>query len=146
MCTKPVLFGTPKTTTPQMDLLVLPSYREGLPFTPLEAASMGLPVVATRIAGCVDAVDDGITGTLVPAHDAVALTDAIQAYLANPSLRRKHGQAGRERMLRDFRCETVWEATCSEYTRLLQTKGLPLPKPTSTVDECGEHSLQVEGG
>ena len=67
-----------------MDIVVLPSYREGLPLVPLEAAAMALPVVATRIPGCVDAVVDGQTGTLVPPHDAWALAQAIQRYLEDP--------------------------------------------------------------
>ena len=64
-----------------MDLLALPTYREGFPVTVMEAASMGLPVVATRVPGCVDAVQDGVTGTLVPARDAEALADALERYL-----------------------------------------------------------------
>ena len=53
-----------------MDLVVLPTYREGFPVVPLEAAAMALPVVATRIPGCVDAIEDGVTGTLVEARNA----------------------------------------------------------------------------
>ena len=60
-----------------MDLLVLPSYREGLGYALIEAGAMMLPVVATRIPGCVDAVEDGTTGSLVPPRDATALTGAI---------------------------------------------------------------------
>jgi glycosyltransferase involved in cell wall biosynthesis len=119
--------------TPQlyaaMDVLVLPTYREGFPVVPLEAAAMQLPIVATRIPGCIDAVQDGITGTLVPARNAEALVEAIRAYLNNPELRLQHGQAGRDRVLRDFRQEAIWEALYQEYVRLLQTKGLSIPQP-----------------
>ncbi|NND04623.1 MAG: glycosyltransferase family 4 protein, partial [Acidimicrobiia bacterium] len=59
-----------------MVLLVLPSYREGLPNALLEAAAMELPVVATQVMGCVDAVDDGVTGTLVPARAPERLAGA----------------------------------------------------------------------
>ena len=110
-----------------MDVVALPSYREGLPTIPLEAAAMGLPVVATRIPGCVDAVVDGVTGTLVPPREAGALAEASRNYLANPDLRQRHGSAGRERVLRDFRPEAIWEALCREYARLLRDKGLPIP-------------------
>jgi len=61
-----------------LDLLVLPTYREGFGTSLLEAAAMGLPVIATRIPGCVDAVREGETGLLVPARDAGALTAAIR--------------------------------------------------------------------
>jgi glycosyltransferase involved in cell wall biosynthesis len=112
--------------TPQlyaaMDVLVLPTYREGFPVVPLEAAAMQLPIVATRIPGCIDAVQDGVTGTLVPPRNAEALVEAIRAYLQNPELRVQHGQAGRDRVLRDFRQEAIWEALYQEYIRLLQEK------------------------
>jgi glycosyltransferase involved in cell wall biosynthesis len=91
-----------------MDLVVLPTYREGFPVTLLEAAAMALPVVATRVTGCVNAVIDGVTGTLVPARDAITLADAILRYLHDPVLRREHGEAGRERVIRDFQQEALW--------------------------------------
>ena len=111
-----------------MDIVVLPSYREGLPLVPLEAAAMALPVVATRIPGCVDAVVDGQTGTLVPPRNAWAVAQAIHRYLEDPALRRRHGLAGRERVVRDFRQEVMWEAIYQEYVRLLREKGLQLPE------------------
>ena len=114
---------------PLFDLVVLPTYREGLPNVPLEAAAMSKAVVATNIPGCTDAVEDGVTGTLVPVRDADALADAIQMYLDDPDLRRQHGKAGRERVLSDFRQEVIWESTYKEYRRLLVEKGLPVPDP-----------------
>jgi len=110
-----------------MDVLALPSYREGFGAVLLEAAAMQVPVVATRIPGCVDAVDDGITGTLVPPRDARALSEAIRRYLMNAELRRRHGQAARERALRDFRPQAIWEALYHEYVGLLKQKRLPVP-------------------
>jgi glycosyltransferase involved in cell wall biosynthesis len=102
-----------------MDLVTLPSYREGFPNVPLEAAAMALPVVATRIPGCVDAVDDGVTGTLVPARDVSALADALAVYVNDAIRRDAHGQAGRQRVLRDFRREPLWDALYEQYGRLL---------------------------
>jgi len=113
-----------------MDVLAFPSYREGLGLVALEASAMTLPVVATCIPGCVDAVVDGVTGTLVPPRDAKALARALGMYLNHPELRHKHGKAGRERMLRDFRPEAMWEATYREYVRLLRQRGA-MPEPVS---------------
>jgi glycosyltransferase involved in cell wall biosynthesis len=107
-----------------MDLAVLPTYREGFPNVPLEAAAMGLPVVATRIPGCVDAVAHGETGMLVPPRDAASLAAALSAYIEDAPLRSRHGTVGRERALRDFRPEGIWAAIHDEYERLLQLKGL----------------------
>lgn len=101
-----------------MDLVVLPTYREGFPNVPLEAAAMGLPVVATRVPGCVDAVEDGVTGTLVEPRDAGALAAAIESYLRDPTLRDGHGERGRRRVLSEFRPEGIWEELFREY-RLL---------------------------
>ena len=107
-----------------MHLLVLPSYREGFPNTPLEAAAMELPVVATDIPGTRDAVVDGETGTLVPPYDAEALARAIRRYLNDPDLRRAHGKAGRQRVLQHFQQEIVWQALYEEYVSLLRAKSL----------------------
>src|SRR5690348_3681491 len=63
-----------------MDILVLPSYREGFPVVALEAAAMGLPLVATRVPGCIHAAEDGVTGLLVEPRDTRALAAAIRAY------------------------------------------------------------------
>lgn len=98
-----------------MDVVVLPSYREGLPNVLLEAAAMRLPTVATRVPGCTDAIVDGVTGTLVPPYSGQALAEAIAAYLHSPGLRRKHGAAGREHVLRDFDPEALWRKVLTLY-------------------------------
>jgi glycosyltransferase involved in cell wall biosynthesis len=105
-----------------MDLVVLPSYREGLPCVPLEAAAMQLPVVATKIPGCIDAVVDGVTGTLVHPRDSVSLAQAIGRYLADPELRARHGLAARERIVRDFSPEKIWQAILAEYEEFLEAR------------------------
>jgi len=102
-----------------MDVLALPTYREGFPNVLLEASAMELPVVATQVAGCTDAVH-ATTGTLVPPRDAAALAAAIRRYLDDPALRRAHGTAGRARVMRDFRQQDIWAAIHAEYTRLLR--------------------------
>jgi len=100
--------------------LVLPTYREGFPIAPLEAAAMELPVVATNGDGCVDAVVDGVTGLLVPPKDPQALAAAIERLILDPKLRQEMGQAGRRRVLKDFRPEAIWQALYKNYLELLQ--------------------------
>jgi glycosyltransferase involved in cell wall biosynthesis len=106
------------------DLLVLPSHSEGFPNVVLEAAAMRKPVVATSAPGCVDAVVDGVTGTLVPVRESRAVARAVEAYLSDPGLRERHGRAARERVLRDYSPERVWGAVPSQYERLLERKEL----------------------
>jgi glycosyltransferase involved in cell wall biosynthesis len=79
---------------------------------------MRLPVIATRVEGCVDAVEDQETGILVPARDWRALLDAMRVYAEDPEVRAAHGRAGRARVLRDFRPEAIWELYHAEYVRL----------------------------
>ncbi|HTF56175.1 MAG TPA: sugar transferase, partial [Planctomycetota bacterium] len=114
-----------------MDVVALPTYREGFPQVPLEAGAMERPVVATRVTGCVDAIVDGVTGTLVPAGDARALEDGLRAYLRDPALRRTHGRAARARVLREFRPESLWRATEREYRAPLRSAAPSAPESTS---------------
>lgn len=105
-----------------MDLVVLPSRREGFPVVPLEAAAMGLPAIVTRIPGCVDCVLDGVTGTLVPLQDPPALARAIDGYLRDPALGLRHGLAARERVLREFEPRRMWAETLRVYGSLLSQR------------------------
>lgn len=132
-----------------LDLLVLPTYREGFGNVLLEASAMELPVIATRVAGCVDAVlagpaasangrvvfpeFAGETGLLVPVRDAGALAEAILALLNDPERRRRMGQAGRARAVRDFSREVIWEGYLRLYCELLEETGRPTI-PTARAD------------
>lgn len=102
-----------------MDLLALPTHREGFPNTPLEAAAMQLPVVATRVDGCTEAVADGETGLLVPPGKGILLAEAIESLLMDPEKRKKMGKRGRERVIRKFRPEIIWQALYENYLELL---------------------------
>ncbi|WHZ12929.1 MAG: glycosyltransferase family 4 protein [Burkholderiaceae bacterium] len=80
----------------QVDCLVLPSYREGISRTLLEAAAMGKPLIATDAVGCRDVVVDGKTGWLCPVKDAAALAECMKRLIAMPAREREAmGQAGR---------------------------------------------------
>ena len=101
-----------------MDLFCLPSHREGFPNVLLEAAAMELPVVAFRVPGVVDAVEDGVTGRLVTALNVKELAETLGDYLRDATLRRRHGQAARQRVTERFRRERVWAALTEFYASL----------------------------
>lgn len=102
-----------------MDVLVLPTYREGFPNVVLEASASAKPVVVTGATGAVDSVKDNVTGLLVPVGDPKALAGGIARLLSSPTLRQEMGRAGREWIERDFRCEVIWEALARLYREML---------------------------
>lgn len=108
------------------DMLVLPTYREGFPNVLLEASAMGLSVVSTQVSGCVDAVINGQTGTLVPAKDSQELTHAIRQYIENPTLLQEHGTAAQVYIRENFRPQDIWEALLKEYRMLLNISDVGL--------------------
>lgn len=79
----------------EADLFVLPSFAEGVPVVLMEAMASAVPVIATRIAGIPELIDDGISGQLVPPGDAEALAQTISAVLKNPEEAAKMADAGR---------------------------------------------------
>jgi len=106
-----------------MDVVACPSHREGLAGPPLEAAAVAkIPSVGFQVTGTVDAICDGVTGTIVPLGDVASFACALEKYLTNDALRREHGEAAHEYVLRHFRSEKVREAIYGEYVRLLKAR------------------------
>jgi len=102
-----------------MDLFALPSHREGWPRSAMEAAAMGIQVIATDIRGCRQVVDDGVTGLLVGVGDADALARAIASLADDPTRRADMGRNARHKAQRDFDQQRVIETTLQVYERLL---------------------------
>ncbi|WP_419204783.1 glycosyltransferase family 4 protein [Bordetella trematum] len=107
----------------QAHIAVLPSYREGLPKSLIEAAACGRAVVATDVPGCRDAIEPGQTGLLVPARDAVALAAAIARLAVDDGLRERMGQAARELAEREFSLQDVCRRHLDIYASLLAQAG-----------------------
>ncbi|MGB5686993.1 MAG: glycosyltransferase family 4 protein [Candidatus Electrothrix sp.] len=101
-----------------VDLMVLPSWREGTPRGLLEAASMALPIVTTDAPGCREIVDNEKNGFLVPVGDAVALAEKIEYLLDHPETCLRFGNAGREKVYKEFDQEIVFRQTWDVYRSL----------------------------
>lgn len=99
-------------------IAVLPSYREGLPKSLIEAAACARAVVTTDVPGCRDAIEPGETGLLVPVRDAQALADAIARLAEDAALRQAMGKAGRALAEREFNIEQVARTHVALYDTL----------------------------
>ena len=97
---------------------VLPSYREGLPKSLLEAAACGRPMVATDVPGCREIVVDGENGYLVPVRNPTALAESIEQLLKDAELRRRMGENARHRVLQLFSEDRVVAETLKLYRSL----------------------------
>jgi len=104
----------------QARIVVLPSYREGLPKVLLEAAASGRPMIATDVPGCREVVEPGVTGQLVPARDAAGLAEAVLGLLADPERCRQMGTQARRLAEREFGVEAVVSRTLAVYRECLQ--------------------------
>ena len=102
-----------------MDVLVLPSYREGFPRAPMEASAMGVPAVVTDIRGCREAVEHEVNGLRFPVGDAPALAEALASILTDDARRLEMGRAGRAMAEEQFDEQKVFDRVLQEYERLL---------------------------
>ena len=109
-----------------LDLLALPSHREGFPRAPMEAAAMGIPSVVTDVRGCRQVVDPGVTGAVVPARDPEALRRAIDSYGGDPERRRRAGTAARAKAEQDFDERQVVERVFDAYLDGARARGIHL--------------------
>ena len=101
------------------DAFVLPSWREGFPRAAMEAAAMGLPIIATDVRGCRQVCDPGGNGVLVPLRSPAALADAIAALAEDPARRARMGLASRAKALSEFDDRRCVEVTLEVYRWLL---------------------------
>lgn len=97
------------------NIVILPSWREGLSKTLIEASSMERPIISTNVPGCRDIIEHGVNGILVPKKDIEALALAIKFMIENPLLARTFGKRSRERVINEFEIKKINEQTLKVY-------------------------------
>lgn len=102
------------------DIVCLPSYREGMPKSLIEAMSIGRPIVTCNVPGCRECVDDGINGFLVPVRDAAQLAQSLRKLMLSEDMRISMGKESREKMLKEMTLEKVTQQTFQFYDKLLR--------------------------
>jgi len=101
------------------DIYVLPSYREGVPRTLLEAASMSKPIVTTDAIGCREVVEDGYNGVLVRVKDSISLASGIEKLIEDSVLREEMGKNGRIKVLKEFDVKIVVSKYMEVYEKIV---------------------------
>ena len=109
-----------------MDVVILPSHREGFPRIPVEAAAMGKPAITTTTRGHEVAVIDGVTGLVVPIADPIRLARAIETLVRDPALARQMGRAGFERARELFDEQRIVDTQMAHYDKAIQDSGVAL--------------------
>jgi glycosyltransferase involved in cell wall biosynthesis len=100
-------------------IAVLPSIREGLPKSLLEAAACGRPIVATDVPGCREIARENVNALLVPAGDTVALADALERLATDDAMRRRFATAGRNMAVEEFSDRRIGQLVVALYNGLL---------------------------
>lgn len=104
------------------DVVVLPSYREGLPTVVLEAGAIGVPVIVSDTTGCRDAVEEGVSGIFTEPKNKDALAGAMESIYCDGGLRESLARKARGSVLHRFGQEELWNAYLTEYESLSQRK------------------------
>jgi len=118
--------GDVRTVWAQSHIAVLPSRREGLPMSLLEAAACGRAMIATDVPGCREIARPGINGLLVPADEPEALADAIAQLLRDPAMRARYAANARQIAVEEFSSKHVATAIIALYARLAaEARGAP---------------------
>ena len=112
---------------------MLPSRREGLPKSLLEAAACGRPLIATDVPGCREIARPDVTGLLVPPDNPAALADAIERLMKDRALRSRLGAAARETVVAEFSSESVGAQIVRLYARMLTDSSAPPLVANETV-------------
>ena len=102
---------------PAFDIFILPSLKEGLPYTILEALQARIPVVATSVGGIPDMIQSGKNGLLVPPQSSSALHSALTELIRDPIKRRQFGTAGHTTVLQNFTLNTMLTHTINCYEK-----------------------------
>lgn len=113
---------------PLMDTFVLPSYREGFPRTPMEASAMGVPVIATDIRGCREAVKPGVNGLLVESKSPEDLARGIEEILSSPERLRQLSAGGLKLAAQDFNEVDKFKTVYAAYAREFGLPAIPWAK------------------
>lgn len=125
--------GDVATLLAASDMAILASHEESFPNAALEAMAAGLPVVATRVGGCAEAVEEGVTGRLVPPRDPRALGQAVLALAGDREARVALGRAGRQRVAERFSLEACVAAYEGLYDAVLAGRPLIAPGDATAI-------------
>jgi glycosyltransferase involved in cell wall biosynthesis len=106
-------------TLAKADIICLPSYREGLPKSLLEAAASGLPIITTDVPGCREVVEHKVNGFLVPSKDYKSLARALKILIEGTKIRLKMGKMGREKILNKFSSDIIDQQKIDLYQNLM---------------------------
>jgi glycosyltransferase involved in cell wall biosynthesis len=122
-----------------LDVFVLPSFAEGTSKSIIEAMAHGLPIITTNVGGLPDLLTPG-AGILIPPGDSSALADAMKCLASDPALRKRMGQAARDRYIKLFAPDAVLSVLVSTYSRLTGLNG----HGELTSSSNGRHPWAIE--